>query len=130
MSPLRVLHVVPYSARAWAYGGIPRVVGALAAGLSLGGHEVTVVTTDAGDRHARLATSVAERSRQAAFSPNGSGYDQRVFRNLSNRLAYDAQFFLPLGLRAYLNRQRRRDSTSCTCTLSATFRRPWRRKPA
>jgi len=61
-----------------------------------------VLTTDAGDRHARLVTNVAERSRGAAFSPNGSGYDQRVFRNLSNRLAYDAQFFLPLGLRAFL----------------------------
>jgi glycosyltransferase involved in cell wall biosynthesis len=102
MDPLRILHVVPYSPGAWAYGGIPRVVGALSRGLTGRGHEVTVVTTDAKDRRERLAPSSHERSRLAAFSPNGLGYDQRVFRNLSNRLAYDAQFFVPWGFRGFL----------------------------
>ena len=31
---MRILHVSPYGEAAWAYGGIPRVVGALSRGLA------------------------------------------------------------------------------------------------
>ena len=46
---MRILHITPYSSDAWAYGGIPRIVGTLAGGLARRGHLVTVCTTDACD---------------------------------------------------------------------------------
>ena len=93
MHPLRVLHVTPYSGDAWAYGGIPRLSEAIARGLAARGHEVTVCTTDACDADRRLASPPAARP-----------YTLRVFPNLSNRLAYNYQCFLPLGLAGYLKR--------------------------
>jgi glycosyltransferase involved in cell wall biosynthesis len=102
MPPLRVLHVAPYYAEAWAYGGIPRVVSGLAAGLARRGHEVTVATTDACDRDSRLPRAAASGRHRSGFHPNGTGVDVRVFRNLSNRLAHDSQLFLPVGLRRFL----------------------------
>jgi len=98
MRPLRILHVTPYSADAWAYGGIPRLVGSLTRGLARRGHAVTVCTTDARDESARLPASVRGVR---------DGVDVRVFRNVSNRLAYHLQFFLPIGMHAYLAREAR-----------------------
>lgn len=89
---MRILHVTPYGGEAWAYGGIPRVVAAVTRGLARRGHQVTICTTDACD----------ERSRLPAIARHEDGVDVRVFRNLSNRLAYHLQFFLPLGLDSYL----------------------------
>src|SRR5215813_4276513 len=51
---MRILHVSPYGEAAWAYGGIPRVVGALSRGLARRGHDVTVCTTDVCDESSRL----------------------------------------------------------------------------
>jgi glycosyltransferase involved in cell wall biosynthesis len=96
MQALRVLHVTPCGAEAWAYGGIPRVSDALARGLAARGHRVTVCTTDARDARRRLEPPPAARDAVAV----------RVFPNLSNRLAYDWQLFLPLGLSSYLRRHR------------------------
>jgi len=93
MHPLRVLHVTPYSGDAWAYGGIPRLSEAIACGLAARGHEVTVCTTDACDADRRLASPPAARP-----------FTLRVFPNLSNRLAYNYQCFLPVGLAGYLKR--------------------------
>ena len=45
MSSLRLLHVTPYYADAWAYGGIPRATATLARGQARVGHQVTVATT-------------------------------------------------------------------------------------
>jgi glycosyltransferase involved in cell wall biosynthesis len=99
MRPLRVLHVTPYSAGAWAYGGIPRVAHALTSGLAAEGHAVTVCTTDAGDATARLnGAPRAWRPKQLMVD----GCETQVFPNLSNRLAYHAQMFLPLGLGRFL----------------------------
>lgn len=92
MRSLRILHVTPYCAGAWAYGGIPRLSDSLARGLARRGHRVTVCTTDACDATSRL------RARDRA----ADGVDLRVFPNLSNRLAYRFQLFLPLGLERYL----------------------------
>jgi glycosyltransferase involved in cell wall biosynthesis len=97
MAPLRVLHVTPYYADAWGYGGIPRVSVSLARGLARRGHDVTVVTTDAGDATARAATR----------AESADGVQIQVFPNLSNRLAYHLQFFVPLGLGAWLRRHAR-----------------------
>jgi glycosyltransferase involved in cell wall biosynthesis len=94
MRPLRILHVTPYFADAWAYGGIPRLVGTLARGLARRGHKVTVCTTDACDAQTRLLSPACSRT--------PDGVEVRTFRNLSNRLAYHLQFFLPVGLRGYL----------------------------
>ena len=102
MPPLRILHVVSYAPDAWAYGGIPRVVAALGLGLAQRGHEVTVVASDACDRTRRLIRSERTRDRRARFSPGADGIDLRLFPNLSNRLAYDLQLFLPIGLRRFL----------------------------
>ena len=49
MRPLSILHVVPYYEDAWAYGGIPRLAGAMTRGLARRGHHVTVCTTDAAE---------------------------------------------------------------------------------
>jgi glycosyltransferase involved in cell wall biosynthesis len=104
MAALRILHVTPYSADAWAYGGIPRVARSLTVGLARQGHQVTVATTDACDRSARLAPKEhPHRTPRRAWPPYASeGVDVRVFPNISNRLAYDWQCFLPLGLRRFL----------------------------
>jgi glycosyltransferase involved in cell wall biosynthesis len=89
---VRILHVVPYYADAWAYGGIPRVASAMARGLAARGHDVTVCTTDAADARSRVPLSPAKRD----------GVNVRIFPNVSNRLAYHWQFFLPVGLRRFL----------------------------
>jgi glycosyltransferase involved in cell wall biosynthesis len=101
MRPLRVLHVAPYCGDAWAYGGIPRVVDALGAGLSARGHDLTLCTTDVCDASSRL------ESRSRSFrgwlpSVVSGGVRRRVFPNISNRLAYHAQMFVPMGLAGYL----------------------------
>ncbi len=86
---LHVVHVVPYFYPAWAYGGIPRLAYGLARALQERDHRVTVVTTDAGDRTSRLP----------AGRHDVHGVAVHRLRNASNRLAYDQQLFLPLGLK-------------------------------
>jgi glycosyltransferase involved in cell wall biosynthesis len=94
---VRILHITPYGGDAWAYGGIPRVVHSLARGLARRGHEVTVCTTDACDAEARLPAA-------PPGAADDDGIAMRVFPNVSNRLAYRLQLFLPRGLGAYLRR--------------------------
>jgi glycosyltransferase involved in cell wall biosynthesis len=65
----------------------------MAHGLARRGHEVTVCTTDACDQFSRLPPSLKRAS---------DGVDVRVFPNLSNRLAYHLQLFLPRGLERFL----------------------------
>jgi glycosyltransferase involved in cell wall biosynthesis len=98
MPPLRILHVTPYYADAWAYGGIPRLAASLSRGLARRGHAVTVCTTDVRDRTSRLGPRGVYKN---------DGVDVRVFRNLSNRLAYDHQLFVPLGFDAYMRKHAR-----------------------
>jgi glycosyltransferase involved in cell wall biosynthesis len=102
-SSLRILHVTPYSADAWAYGGIARLAGTMTAGLARRGHQVTVCTTDVCDGHSRLAEDGAPPGRRA-WPPRSTdaGVTLRVFPNLSNRLAYRYQAFAPLGLAQYM----------------------------
>jgi D-inositol-3-phosphate glycosyltransferase len=100
---LRILHVTPYYAEAWAYGGMPRVVTALARAQARRGHEVTVCATDVRDAGTRLLAPPGP-ARRRAWPPRREpdGVALRIFPNLSNRLAYRLQLFLPLGLGAYL----------------------------
>lgn len=92
---LRILHVTPYFAGAWAYGGIPRVATTLTRELSRRGHQVTVYTTDVCTREQRLAHAQASEV---------DGVRVRTFPNRSNRLAYDLQFFTPRGLGSAVRR--------------------------
>jgi len=94
---LRILHVTPYFQNAWGYGGIPRIATTLTRQLALRGHQVTVCTTDAADAERRSAPFTPEPGEPGAV-------DVRMFPNLSNRLAYHAQVFLPRGLSGYLSR--------------------------
>jgi len=87
--------VVPYFYPAWAYGGIPRLAYGLGRALVDRGHQVSVVTTDALDRD----------SRSPAGREDFGGLVVHRLPNLSNRLAYDHQLFLPRGAGALLRRE-------------------------
>ena len=89
--------MTPYFSDAWAYGGIPRLAHSLATGLARRGHQVTVCTTDARDATARV--------RAPARTRTDDGVEVRTFANVSNRLAYHLQCFLPRGLHTFLKRQ-------------------------
>jgi glycosyltransferase involved in cell wall biosynthesis len=92
VTALRILHVVPYYEHAWAYGGIPRLATTMTRALARRGHAVSVCTTDVRD----------DTSRTTPAAESSHGVDVRIFRNVSNRLAYHLQLFTPLGLRAHL----------------------------
>jgi len=85
---MRVLHVVPYFYKAWAYGGIPRLSFHLCAALVKLGVQLEAVTTDAIDRE----------HRRTELDFKVEGVPVRAYKNISNRLAYDLQLFYPLGL--------------------------------
>ena len=101
--PLRILHVTPYSAEAWAYGGIPRLAATLTRGLARRGHQVTVCTTDVCNAVSRLSPREGQLARRAWPARwTHDGVEIRVFPNVSNRLAYHCQAFLPIGLQSYM----------------------------
>jgi glycosyltransferase involved in cell wall biosynthesis len=104
MAGLRILHVTPYYQGAWAYGGVPRVVTAQCRELARRGHLVTVATTDVCDQKSRLIADQASTGRRRPWPVESAseGVQVRVFPNLSNRLAYGLQLYLPLGLESYL----------------------------
>lgn len=83
-----VLLVTPCFPPTWAYGGIPRVVYGLGRALVRAGAKVRVWTTDAFDA-----------ARRAPVPPRYDldGIDVHVARNLSNRLAWAHQLYLPWG---------------------------------
>jgi glycosyltransferase involved in cell wall biosynthesis len=99
---VRILHVTPYYERAWAYGGIPRIVTALAGEMVRRGHFVTVCTTDACSADARLKRPNGMRTFTTWQETDTQGVDVRPFPNLSNWLAYHRQFFVPFGLASHL----------------------------
>ncbi len=57
---MRVLHLTPYYAPAYAFGGVVRSAEAMALSLAERGHQVTVLTTDAHTRRARYAGPLEE----------------------------------------------------------------------
>ena len=92
---MHILQVTPYFPPTWAYGGIPRIVDGLSRALVKRGHTVTVLTTDALDASAR--SNLPE-------DRDHHGVRVLTARNLSNRLAYSQQLFLPRNVRALLSR--------------------------
>lgn len=85
---MRVLHVTPCYPPTWAYGGIPRVVYALARAQVKIGLDVRVWTTDAFD--------AARRSGMPSTRID-HGVEVIVSRLVSNRLAWEQQLYLPVG---------------------------------
>ncbi len=57
---MNIVHLVPYYAPAYAFGGVVRSVEGLARALARRGHTVMVLTTDALDRRARAAGPAEE----------------------------------------------------------------------
>ena len=55
---MKLLHVIPYYAPAWAYGGVVRAATDLTRALAEAGHEVHVLTTDTLNPTARIATPI------------------------------------------------------------------------
>ena len=97
MKPLDIVHVTPYFAPAWAYGGIPRLAYELARRQGQSGHKVKVITTDVLDSQNRHPDS------GATISLDEGAIEARYLRNMSNRLAYDHQLFIPSGARKAFN---------------------------
>ena len=85
---MRILHAIPYYAPAQGFGGPAAVCRALAEEMVARGHSVTVLTTDAASRRARLP----------ALRETLGGVEVVRARNLSLRLARRANAWLPLGL--------------------------------
>jgi glycosyltransferase involved in cell wall biosynthesis len=52
---MNILHVTPYYAPAYAFGGVVRSVEGMARALARRGHNVAVLSTDALDQHSRLS---------------------------------------------------------------------------
>jgi glycosyltransferase involved in cell wall biosynthesis len=71
--------------------------------LARRGHHVTVCTTDVCDAGSRLRPEGSHRARRP-WAPHrtAEGVEIRVFPNVSNRLAYHCQAFLPIGLERYM----------------------------
>src|SRR5262249_8221756 len=106
MRPFRILHVTPYAPAAWAYGGIPRLAGTLVRGLARRGHHVTMCSTDACDATVRLSSGDPGQGRcdDHRVTRPDDGVPFRVFPNVSNRLAYHYQLFLPLRFERYMRK--------------------------
>lgn len=85
---MHILHITPYYAPAWAYGGSVRVVSELAARTAARGHTVTVLTTDALDATARAGPG----------AHHIGGVTVHRVPNLSNALAW-RRVFAPRGFR-------------------------------
>ena len=85
---MHILHITPYFPPTWSYGGIPRIVDGLSKALSSLGEQITVLTTDAFDQHNRTTTNPTREYEKILV---------KTLPNLSNRLAYQQQLFLPLG---------------------------------
>lgn len=85
---MRVLHVTPYYPPTWSYGGIPRVVSALARAQVRAGAQVRVWTTDAFDADGRAQVAAVRMER---------GVEVHTTRLASNRLAWAHQLFVPTG---------------------------------
>jgi glycosyltransferase involved in cell wall biosynthesis len=81
---MRIGFVIPYFYPALEYGGTPRVAYEFARSLVRRGHQVTVVTTDAGGRN-----------RIGGPSAILDGVKVFYYPNLSNYLAYKQRLFFP-----------------------------------
>ncbi len=91
---MNILHVTPYYAPAWAYGGVVRAVSGLAEAQVAAGHHVMVLTTDAYNRSRRIAVQ----------QETHRGVNVYRARNLSHRLRSRLNLSTPLGFGAAARR--------------------------
>jgi glycosyltransferase involved in cell wall biosynthesis len=91
---MNLLHVTPYFAPAWAYGGVPRAVTGLARAQAAAGHLVRVITTDA----------LAPSSRLPAGEFVIDGVRVTRVPNLSNALRARFNLSTPRGFRVAVRR--------------------------
>lgn len=90
---MKVLLSTPYYAPAYAFGGPVRVLESTARSIVAAGHEVTVVTTDVMDHHARVPAGAPPVPPEATV---------HRFPNVSHRLAAGAMGWSPRGYRAWV----------------------------
>ena len=86
---MNLLHVTPYYAPAYPFGGVVRAVEGLAVALAARGHKLTVLTTDAGSRSGRV-DAPAEEVRD--------GVRVIRLRNRAPKLRVSANLSTPAGL--------------------------------
>lgn len=91
---MNLLHVIPYYAPAWTYGGTVRAATDLTSALAADGHSVYVLTTDT------LSPTERAHNRHEAIS------GVHVFRvpNLSNRLRGRLNLSTPIGIASMAQR--------------------------
>lgn len=89
---MRILFVTPYFVPAWSFGGPVKVVYELSKELIRQGHQVTVATTDV----------LNQKQRQNKKSDTFEEIKIIYFKNLSNRLAYSLNLYLPRGFKKWL----------------------------
>ncbi len=87
---MHILHLTPYYAPAYAYGGVVRSVEGMACALVRRGHAVTILTTDAFDQHNRYT---------GAMDTVNGGIRVVRARNLSARLRGRLNLSSPLSMR-------------------------------
>ena len=87
---MNLLHVIPYYAPAWAYGGSVRAATELTRALARAGHRVTVLTTD----------TISPSERASVLRETLDGVEVVRVRNLSNRLRGRLNLSTPRGLAA------------------------------
>ncbi len=87
---MRILHLTPYYAPAYAFGGVARAVEGMTTALAARGHDITILTTDAFDQRTRFQGELDERRGQV-----------RVIRcrNASLWLRRRLNLSTPLGMR-------------------------------
>jgi glycosyltransferase involved in cell wall biosynthesis len=83
-----VLHVTPYFAPAWAYGGVPRAVTHIARTQARQGHRVLVLTTD----------TLGPSRRTAAGREHLDGVEVTRLANASNAVRGRLNLSTPIGL--------------------------------
>lgn len=87
---MNLLHVIPYYAPAWAYGGSVRAATELTRALVRAGHRVTVLSTD----------TLSPSERASVLRETLDGVEVVRVRNLSNRLRGRLNLSTPRGLAA------------------------------
>jgi len=87
---VNLLHVIPYYAPAWAYGGSVRAATDLTRALAQAGHRVTVLTTD----------TLSQAERAPVLRETLDGVEVLRVRNLSNALRGRLNLSTPRGMAA------------------------------
>lgn len=93
---MRILHVVPYFAPAWSYGGPPKAVFEIAKQQVSFGHEVHVLTTTAFKKDEELP----------AGSLTIDGIKVTRLKNVSNFLMWKFHFCTPIGVNNFLKQNK------------------------